>query len=103
MRRNLGNAPENVKIQANKSLRRSHVDCNFVLDLYTKHYIQKVESVQRRAVRFITNDYGRESSVTNVPANVLTNLELHFFHKDVSTRLTMMHKIVQNKSRSTSV
>ena len=95
LRRNLGNAPEKVKIQAYKSLVRPHVEyCSSVWDPHTKRYIQKVETVQRRAARFITNDYGRESSVTNM----LTNLELPSLQqRRLNNRLTMMHKIVHNK------
>ena len=42
-----------------QSLVHPHIEyCSSVWDPNTKRYIQKVEAVQRRAARFITNDYG---------------------------------------------
>ena len=65
VRRNLSNTPRKVKIQAYKSLVRPHIEyCSSVWDPHTSRNIKKVEAVQRRAARFIMNDYGRKSSVT---------------------------------------
>ena len=84
LRRNLGN--EKVC---------PHVEyCSSVWDLYTKRDIQKVEADRRLAARFITNDYGRENSVTNM----LTSLELPSpQQRRLNNRLTIMHKIVHSK------
>lgn len=94
LRRNLSNAPRKVKIQAYKSLVRPHIDyCSSVWDPHTKRNINKVESVQRRAARFINNDYGRESSVTAMLRDIqLPTLQL----RRQDQKLVMMHKIIHN-------
>ena len=94
VRRNLSNAPRNVKIQAYKSLVRPHIEyCSSVWDPHTKHNIKKVEAVQRRAARFIMNDYGRKSSVTAMLKDIqLPSLQ----ERRLNQRLVMMHKIIHN-------
>ena len=55
IRRNLSNAPVQVKTQAFKSLVRPHVEyCSSVWAPHTRKYIDKIESVQRRSARVIT-------------------------------------------------
>lgn len=67
IRRNLSNAPVNVKTQAYKSLVRPHVEyCSSVWNPHTKRNKDKIEAVQRRAARVISNDHGRTSSVTSM-------------------------------------
>ena len=64
VRRNLSNAPCQVKIQAYKSLVRPHVEyCSLVWDPHTSCYIKKAEAVQRQAAHFIMNDYGNPASI----------------------------------------
>ena len=59
LRRNLCIGPEMVKIQAYKGLVRPPGEyCSSVWDPHIKSYIQKLEAVQRRAARSITNDNG---------------------------------------------
>ena len=91
----LFSAPLKVKLQAYKSLVLPHVEyCSSVWDPHTKSNIKKIEAVQRRAARFILNDYGRESSVTAMlQALDLPPLE----DRRKINRLTMMHKIVHQK------
>ena len=60
----------------------------------TRHYIDAIERVQRRAARFVTNKYGNTSSV----GNMLQHLEwrsLQDRRKD--SRLNMFYKIVNDK------
>ena len=94
LRRNLGSAPRKVKIQAFKSLVRPHLEyCSSVWDPHTKVNIKKIEAVQRRAARFIMNDYKWESSVTAM----LKTLDLPSLqHRRYNNRLAMMHKIIHN-------
>ncbi|XP_071944868.1 uncharacterized protein [Antedon mediterranea] len=95
VRRNLGNAPRNVKIQAYKGLIRPHVEyCSSVWDPHTNCNIKKVEAFQRRAARFITNNYSRESSVSAILNEI--NLQPLQRRRQVN-RLMMLHKIVPKK------
>jgi len=61
-----GNAPENVKIIAYKTLCRPLLEyAAEVWDQYNKRLITKLEVTQTRAVRFIKNLKGRGVSITN--------------------------------------
>ena len=44
---------------------------------HTQRDIQSIEAVQRRAARFVTGDYGRTSSVSNMLFNTLQRDTLH--------------------------
>ena len=59
-------------------------------DPHTQRNIQKIEQVQRSAVRFVMGDYNRTSSVTDM-MNILKwpSLQNHRLH----SRLVMMYKI----------
>ena len=94
LRRNLGAAPQKLKVQAYKSLVLPHIEyCSTVWDPHTKNNIQKLEAVQRRAARFILNDYNRESSVTAM----LKSLDFpQLQDRRRANRLVMMHKIIHN-------
>ena len=94
VRRNLSNAPRKVKIQAYKSLVCPHIEyCSSVWDPHTSRNIKKVEAVQRRAARFIMNDYGRKSSVTAM----LKEIQLQSLQeRRLNQKLITMHKIIQN-------
>jgi hypothetical protein len=94
IRRNLSNAPRKVKVQAYKSLVRPHIEyCSSVWDPHTNRNIKKVEAVQRRAARFIMNDYGRKSSVTAM----LSEIQLPTLQdRRLNQRLATMHKIIYN-------
>ena len=91
---NLGSAPQKVKLQAYKSLVCPHLEyCSSVWDPHTKSNIQKLEAVQRRAARFITNDYKWDSSVSDM-LKVLNLPPLQ--QRRHTNRLVMMHKIIHN-------
>ena len=60
---------------------------------HTRLSINKLESVQRRAARFVMNDYFQTSSVTNMLFCLnWTTIEVHFKF----LRLQMLHKIIYN-------
>ena len=62
-----------------------------VWDPYHKKDINQLERVQRRAARFICNDYGRESSATTM----LSKLDLKpLCNRRQDQRLSLLHKIV---------
>ena len=94
IRRNLSNAPVQVKTQAFKSLVRPHVEyCSSVWAPHTRKYIDKIESVQRRSARVITQDYGRTSSVTAM----LNKLKLPLLqHRRQFNSLVMFHKTMHH-------
>ena len=67
LRRNLRNCPRRTRQQAYISLVRPHLEyCNTVWSPHTKKDIAKVESIQRRAARFVTQRYRRRDSVTSM-------------------------------------
>ena len=60
---------------------------------YTQKNIQLIESVQRRAARFVTNDYSSSTSVTNL----LSDLGWKpLSHRRNKLRLLMFYKIIQH-------
>ena len=66
-----------------------------VWDTNNKNVIQKVESVQRKAVRFIMNDYKRDSSVSKMIKEL--NLDPIELRRKVK-KLKLMHSITQQKT-----
>ena len=65
LRRNLTTCPRNIKLQTYKSLVRPQLEyAGVVWDNSTKKNINAVKKVQRRAARYIMNDYSQTSSVT---------------------------------------
>ena len=67
IRRNLKHSDRNFKETAYVSLVRSVLDyASIVWDPYLKKDIDKIEGIQRRAARFVMNDYSRRSSVTEM-------------------------------------
>ena len=60
LRRNMGSCPRSVKETCYNSLVRSQVEySSTVWDPYTAENIAKLESIQRRAAKFVTNNYKR--------------------------------------------
>ncbi|KAK3091269.1 hypothetical protein FSP39_018491 [Pinctada imbricata] len=67
IRRNLQHSNRNFKETAYVSLVRSILDyASIVWDPSMKKDIDKIEGIQRRAARFVMNDYSRKSSVTEM-------------------------------------
>ena len=65
LRRNLQMSQKHIKANAYKTLVRPQMEyAAAVWDPYTKDNQKKMEMVQRRAARYVFNDYSRESSVT---------------------------------------
>jgi len=67
LRRNLQLKSRNIKTQAYSGLVRPILEyAASVWDPYTKSNINKIEMIQRRAARYVCNDYRRTSSVTEM-------------------------------------
>jgi hypothetical protein len=61
IRRNLGKCPTDIRDRAYKALVRPHLEyASAVWDPYRIHQIHKIEMIQRRAARFVTNTYSQE-------------------------------------------
>ena len=96
MRRNLRSCPMECRKAAYFSLVRSKLEyAATVWDPYYQHDIDRLENIQRRAARFISNDYRsrHEGAVTEM----LSNLELPSLQeRRRQLRLTMFYKITNN-------
>ena len=92
LQRNL--SPATVKTVCYNSLIRSILDhTSIIWSPYTQKNIQSVESVQRRAARFVTNNYSPYTSVTNM----LTDLGWKpLSYRRNELRLLMFYKIVHH-------
>ena len=67
LKRNLWNCSPRTKEIAYKTLVRPRLEyCSPVWDLYQKVHQDNLEKVQRRAARFVKNDYRHTSSVSNM-------------------------------------
>ena len=67
IRRNLRSAKVETKTNAYKTIVRPHLEyCCTVWDPHHQDNIQKVEMVQRRAARYVSNRYHNTSSVTSM-------------------------------------
>ena len=94
IRRNIRSSPSSAKARAYKTYIRPSVE--YASSAWSPHsdtLINQLEMVQRRAARFVKNDYSRTSSVTNM---------LHDLRWDTlqdrrnNTRTTMLYKIKNN-------
>ena len=92
IKRNFVTKNKDIKTMANNSLVRPQVEyASAVWSPYTKENINKIEKIQRRAARLITNDYSSYSSVTDM----LSNLEWRSLeNRRTDMRLAMFFKIV---------
>ena len=67
LRRNLRVSNESTNTSAYRSMVRPLLEyCSTVWDPCTQEHIQKIEMVQRRAARYVTNRYHNTSSVTSM-------------------------------------
>ena len=99
VRRNTRNLQKSFRETAYKSLIRPHVEyCSSVWDPHTLSDTQKIERIQRQAARYVTGDYRRSSSVSEMLHNLKwTNLSTR---RSVN-RLTMIYKILNGHSAIT--
>ena len=71
LRRNIFNCSAEVKAIAYKALVRPRLEyCSAVWDPYHRTHINVVERIQRRAARFVSTDYSRETSATSLVQNL---------------------------------
>lgn len=91
LRRNIRNCPQRAKTQAyNTFVRPSLEYASTVWDPHTQANINKVESIQRRAARFVTNNYDPRASVTTL----LQDLNWPTLqHRRQLAKLIMMYRI----------
>ena len=93
LRRNLKVSNEQTKTAAYLSLVRPVLEyCCSVWSPYTQDYINKLEMVQKRAARYVTNRYRNTSSVTSM----LEHLEWETLEtRRAKYQLSMMFKIIR--------
>ena len=91
LRRNLRILNEETKTLAYKTIVRPSLEyCSMVWNPYTKEQTRKIEMVQRRAARYVTNRYHNTSSVTNMLDHLgWESLE----SRRTKAQLTMLYKI----------
>jgi hypothetical protein len=92
VKRNLKRCPKPIKSVAYKSLVKPKLEyAAAVWDPYHKNQIYNVEMVQRRAARFVTSNYQREASVTDMLQKLKwPTLEV----RRLQYRLVMMYRVV---------
>ena len=71
LQRNLHHLPQEVRKQCYETLVRPSLEyASSVWDPHTQRNINKLEAVQRRAARFVCQDYRQRSSVSNMITNL---------------------------------
>ena len=95
LQRNIGSCSETVKETCYKSMVRPILEYSSpVWSPFTMKNITMIESVQRRAVRFVTNNYDRTSSVTAMLLRLdWPSLE----QRRKIAKAIMLYKILHNK------
>ena len=95
MRRNLHNCSPNIKLLAYNALVRPTLEyCSAVWDPYTNTNIKKLEQINTKAARFITNNYSLVPGTTT-----LIKQQINLDSLDVrrqTHRLTLLYKISNN-------
>ena len=94
LRRNLRISSKETKSMAYMAMVRSNLEyCATVWNPWKKEHIKKLEMVQRRAARFVTNRFHNTSSVSDM----LEHLEWDTLEaRRCKLQLTMFYKIVNN-------
>ena len=94
LRRNLRISSQETKSMAYMAMVRSNLEyCATVWNPWKKEHIKKLEMVQRRAARFVTNRFHNTSSVSDM----LEHLEWDTLEaRRCKLQLTMFYKIVNN-------
>ncbi len=65
--KNISNAPQVIKEQAYKTFIRPSVEyAHTIWDPYQQNHINQVERIQRKAVRYVTSNYERQASITEM-------------------------------------
>ena len=92
VKRNVVTKNKDIKTLAYNPLVREQVEyASVVWSPYTKDNINKIEKVQKRAARWVANDYSTYSSVMDMLSNLgWRSLE----NRRTDTRLAMFYKIV---------
>ena len=91
IRRNIRSCPPSAKANAYKTYVRPVMEyASSVWSPHTANHIEQLEMVQRRAARFVKNDYAWTSSVTSMLTDLKWNTLLQ---RREATRLTMLYKI----------
>jgi len=91
IKRNIKKAPRKTKEAAYKALIRPKVEyCSSIWDPHQANNISKIDGVQRRAARYVCNQYGRKDSVTDM----VTSLGWEpLQQRRQNSRLTLFYKI----------
>ena len=97
--RNLKTCSRDIKLKCYKTYVRPIIEYTSpVWDTNNKNVTQKVESVQRKASRFILNDYNKDSSVSKMIKKLyLDSIELRCRVK----KLKLMHSVTSNAIKPT--
>ena len=96
LQRNLRSCKKEIKLQCYKTYVRPILEYSSpVWDTNNQKVIKTIESVQRKAVRFIMNDYNRDSSVTNM----MNKMDLDYMETTRKVKkLKLLHSILSQKT-----
>jgi len=95
LKRNLHSARKDTKVAAYNTIVRPTLEyCASVWDPYTQKDIDKIESVQRQAARFATNNY---SKLPGTVTGIMSDLQWNSLEsRRQSSRLALFHKMIYN-------